>query len=81
MPLLSDKDHMVRAAAAGALAESETETSWESLRDALFDSSVVVKEAAEQSLLRISQSLQKVDNDEEEDEVEEPSTENQTTPV
>ncbi len=77
VPLISDNDHMVRAAAAQALADCETQSSWESLRDALFDPSVVVQEAAEQSLLRISQSLQK-DPDEEEAEVEESSAE--TTP-
>ncbi len=56
---LSDDDHMVRVAAANVLAESESMPSWEALRDALFDRSVAVQEAAEQSLLQISQSLQK----------------------
>ncbi len=78
VPLMSDNDHMVRVAAAQALADCETETSWESLRDALFDSSVVVQEAAERSLLRISQSLQKVCDDEEE-ENQESDLEDQTS--
>ncbi|MBN2295756.1 MAG: HEAT repeat domain-containing protein [Pirellulales bacterium] len=78
VPLMSDSDHMVRVAAAQALADCDTETSWETLRDALFDRSVVVQEAAEKSLLRISQSLQKV-RDDEGNETEEPSVENQTT--
>ncbi|MBN2022864.1 MAG: HEAT repeat domain-containing protein [Pirellulales bacterium] len=55
--LVADEDHMVRAAAAAALAESESTRSWEALRDAMFDRSVVVQEAAEQSLLRISQAF------------------------
>lgn len=55
--LLSDEDHMVRVAAAEALAECETVPSWGALRDALFDRSVTVKEAAERSLSQISQSL------------------------
>lgn len=70
LPLMSDEDHMVRLATAQALADCETETSWESLRDALFDRSVVVQEAAEQSLLQICRSLQRVREDEEEDKVE-----------
>jgi HEAT repeat protein len=55
--LLSDEDHMVRIAVADALAECDTMPSWEALREALLDRSVVVQETAEQSLLRISQSL------------------------
>lgn len=55
--LLSDDDHMVRVAAAKALADCESMPSWDALRDALLDRSVVVQEAAEQSLLRIVQSL------------------------
>ena len=55
---LSDEDHMVRLAAAKALSECETMPSWEALRDALLDRSAIVQEAAEQSLMRISQSLQ-----------------------
>lgn len=81
VPLMSDSDHMLRVAAAQTLADCETETSWESLRDALFDRSVMVQEAAEQSLLRISQSLLIVRDDDEENENEEPSIENQTTQV
>ena len=56
--LLSDDDHMVRVAAAKALADCDTMPTWEALRDAMFDSSVAVKEAAEQSLQQISQSLE-----------------------
>ena len=55
---LSDEDHMVRVAAANVLAECETMPTWDALRDALFDRSVAVQEAAEQSLRQISQSLQ-----------------------
>ena len=56
--LLSDDDHMVRVVAAKALADCDTMPTWEALRDAMFDSSVAVKEAAEQSLQQISQSLE-----------------------
>jgi HEAT repeat protein len=55
--LLSDDDHIVRIAAARALAECDTVPSWEALRDALLDRSVIVQETAEQSLLQIAQSL------------------------
>jgi len=54
---LSDDDHMVRIVAAKALAECDTMPTWEALRDALLDRSVMVQEAAEQSLMRICQSL------------------------
>ena len=57
--LLSDDDHVVRIAAAKALAEVETMPSWEALMDALLDKSVIVKEAAEESLRQISQTLSK----------------------
>ena len=57
--LLSDEDHMVRVATAKVLADSKSMPAWEALRDALLDRSVVVKEAAESSLERISQSLLK----------------------
>jgi len=63
--LLSDEDHVVRAAAAKALADCKTLPTWEALRDALLDRSFVVKEAAEQSLQRISQSLLQGVGDEE----------------
>lgn len=63
---LSDEDHMVRVAAANVLAECETMPSWEALRDALFDRSVAVQEAAEQSLMQIRQSLQVPVEEEEE---------------
>jgi len=54
---LSDDDHMVRMVAAKALADCDTMPTWEALRDALFDRSVIVQEAAERSLIQISQSL------------------------
>ncbi len=66
--LLSDDDHVVRIAAAKALAEVETMPSWQALLDALLDKSVIVKEAAEQSLMRISQTLSKVPETEEDGE-------------
>ncbi len=55
--LLSDEDHMVRIAAAKALGDSSSMPSWEALRDALLDRSVIVQEAAERSLEMISSSL------------------------
>ena len=55
--LLSDEDHIVRVAAATALADCKSVPSWEALRDALLDRSYVVKEAAEGSLQRISDAL------------------------
>jgi HEAT repeat protein len=55
---LSDDDHMVRVAAAEILAQCDTMPTWDALRDALLDRSVVVQEAAEQSLMRICQTLQ-----------------------
>jgi HEAT repeat protein len=55
--LLSDEDHMVRAAAAKALADCKSMPTWEALRDALLDQSFVVQQAAEQSLEQISQYL------------------------
>ena len=55
--LLSDEDHIVRVAAATALADCKSVPSWEALRDALLDRSYVVKEAAEGSLQRISEAL------------------------
>jgi len=54
---LSDDDHMVRIVAAEALADCDTMPTWEALRDALLDRSVMVQEAAEQSLMRMCQSL------------------------
>ncbi len=61
---LSDDDHMVRIAAAKVLAGCDTMPSWEALRDALLDKSVIVQEAAEASLMRITQSLSQVRTDE-----------------
>ncbi len=61
--LLSDEDHMVRVEAARALAESKSIPSWEALRDAMFDRSVLVKEAAEKSLESISQWLTQHDEE------------------
>ncbi len=55
--LLADQDHMVRVAAAKALADCATRPSWEALRDAMLDPAYVVAEAAEQSLERLSSSL------------------------
>ena len=55
--LLSDDDHMVRIAAAQALADCKTMPTWEALRDALLDRSVIVREAAECSLQQICRSL------------------------
>ena len=63
---LSDDDHMVRIAAAKALAECDTMPTWEALRDALLDKSVIVQEAAEASLMRITNSLAQVQNEEDE---------------
>ncbi len=55
--LLSDEDHMVRIEVAKALADCDTAPTWDALRDALLDRSVIVQEAAEQSLEQISRSL------------------------
>lgn len=55
--LLSDEDHIVRVAAATALADCKSVPSWEALRDALLDRSYVVQEAAEGSLQQISAAL------------------------
>jgi len=55
--LLQDEDHIVRVAAAKALADCKSAPSWEALRDAMLDRSYVVQEAAEESLQRISSSL------------------------
>ncbi len=66
--LLSDEDHMVRAAVAKVLADCKTMPTWEALRDALLDRSYIVQEAAEQSLERISRSLMlQVEEDEQEE--------------
>ena len=72
---LSDDDHMVRIAAAKALAECDTMPSWEALRDAMLDRSVIVQEAAEASLMRISQSLASNAAEEEEEEGSQSGTE------
>ncbi len=55
--LLSDDDHIVRVAAATALADCKSVPSWEALRDAMLDRSYVVQEAAEGSLQQISAAL------------------------
>jgi HEAT repeat protein len=60
--LLSDDDHMVRTAAAKALADCKSVPSWEALRDAMLDRSFVVQEAAVRSLELISRSLQGASN-------------------
>ncbi len=64
---LSDDDHMVRIAAAKALAECDSMPCWEALRDALLDRSVIVQEAAEASLMKICQGLAQVQDDEDEE--------------
>ena len=69
---VSDDDHMVRATAAEALADCKTMPTWEALRDALLDRSVVVQEAAEQSLERISRALLEHLKEQEEEEKEQP---------
>ncbi len=66
--LLSDEDHIVRVAAAQALADCKSLPTWEALLTALLDRSVVVKEAAERSLEMISQSLAVPVEDEQADE-------------
>jgi HEAT repeat protein len=48
--LLADEDHLVRVEAARALAASTSPAAREALRQSLLDRSVVVQEAAEQSL-------------------------------
>ena len=55
--LLADEDHMVRVAVAKAMADLKTMPTWDALRDALLDRSVIVQEAAERSLERIAESL------------------------
>ncbi len=62
--LLTDEDHMVRIAAAKALADCKSVPTWEALRDALLDRSAIVQEAAEQSLERISISLMQSSSEE-----------------
>ena len=52
--LLADEDHMIRAASAGALAQSPTERTRQILREALLDSSVAVHNAAEHALEEIA---------------------------
>jgi HEAT repeat protein len=68
--LLSDEDHRVRIEAAKALANCGTRPTWEALRDALLDRSVIVQEAAEQSLEQISSSLARETSKEKEAEPE-----------
>ncbi len=63
--LIADSDHIVRAAAACALAHSENSQTWEALRDAMFDRSVMVQEAAEQSLKLIANAMAQNKEDEE----------------
>ncbi len=75
--LLADEDHMVRIAAAKALAECKSVPTWDALRDALLDRSVIVQEAAEQSLERISSSLMQSADEDESAETQEESAEQQ----
>ncbi len=77
--LLADEDHMVRIAAAKALADCKSVPTWDALRDALLDRSVIVQEAAEQSLERISSSLMQSVDEDESAETEEESGEQQKT--
>ena len=51
---LSDADHVVRAATARTMGGCTTWTAREALRESLTDSSLVVQEAAEASLARMS---------------------------
>jgi len=67
--LLSDPDHIVRIAAAKALADCKTLPTWEALRDALLDRSVIVQEAAESSLQQISQWLESQTAEEQPEEI------------
>ena len=77
--LLNDEDHVVRAAAATVLAGAKTVDTWEALRDAMFDRSVIVQEAAEQSLQEISRFL--IEHSEsEEDEADSESEADPTAP-
>ncbi|MEX2185801.1 MAG: HEAT repeat domain-containing protein [Pirellulales bacterium] len=57
LTLLKDSDHMVRAAAAQALGDCPTTATRDALREALIDRSVVVQEAAENSLFRLANQL------------------------
>jgi HEAT repeat protein len=52
--LLQDDDHFVRVEVAVALAQSDTTSSREALRESLLDRSVAVQEAAETSLRLLS---------------------------
>jgi HEAT repeat protein len=52
--LLADEDHMIRAAAAGALGQCRSVQAREALREALLDSSVAVHNAAEAALEQIA---------------------------
>ncbi len=54
--LLKDDDHFVRAEAARTLAYCASEVAQQALRSALMDRSVVVREAAEQSLRKLAES-------------------------
>jgi HEAT repeat protein len=55
---LADSDHVVRASAARALGQSGSAAARRALREALSDSSVIVQEAAEESLSRPSEQKQ-----------------------
>lgn len=54
--LLKDEDHFVRAEAARTLAYGVSPLAQQSLRDALMDRSIAVREAAEQALRKLSES-------------------------
>jgi HEAT repeat protein len=54
LTLLTDDDHMIRAAAAGALGQCLSEKTRQALREALLDSSVAVQHAAEASIEQLA---------------------------
>ena len=59
---LADEDHVVRAEAARALGDCNTPAAWDALADACGDRSIVVQEAAEESLLRLQKAARGMTN-------------------
>jgi HEAT repeat protein len=55
LELMADDDHLVRAAAAAALGDSDTPLARQALAQALVDTSVIVQEAAHTSLEQINE--------------------------
>jgi len=55
--LLNDDDHTVRIAAAESLAAAKSVPSWNALCEAMFDRSVIVREAAERSIEMLGHSI------------------------